>query len=95
MVSLFFVIFLVLTVILVLKSMKESRIEEGTWERFRFYYTLSVILGIVTAIFFIWTFILISTLEAKRATDNEIPMYEERCVTTEERIDTGEKLPEV
>lgn len=86
MVSLFFIIFLALTVFFVVRSIKEAN------ENVCFgYFIVAIIAGIVSIIFLIWVFILINRVGTGYTIDNKIAMYEEENASIEESINVTVK----
>ena len=88
MVSLVFILFLAILVFFIVKFVKKSEdkyaYRDGTA---RFYFAMVVIFGISTAIFFIWTFVLINTVGTGSTIERKIAMYEEENASIEESID--------
>lgn len=86
MVSLFFIIFLALTVFFVVRCIKEAN------ENVCFgYFIVAIIAGIVSIIFLIWVFILINRVGTGYTIDNKIAMYEEENASIEESINVTVK----
>ena len=87
MVSLFFILFLailVFSIVQFIKYLKEYDCDEGPAG---FYLVMIIVFGILTAIFFIWTFSLINTVVTGSTIERKIAMYEEENASIEESID--------
>ena len=87
MVSLFFILFLtilVFSIVQFIKYLKEYVWYEGPAG---FYLAMIIVFGILTAIFFIWTFSLINTVGTGSTIERKIAMYEEENASIEESID--------
>ena len=87
MVSLFFILFLailVFSIVQFIKYLKEYDYDEGPAG---FYLVMIIVFGILTAIFFIWTFSLINTVVTGSTIERKIAMYEEENASIEESID--------
>ena len=91
MVSLFFIIFLAVTIFFVVKSIKEYKSDNGDEDVFFGYFKVAVIAGIVSIIFLIWVFILICRVGTGYTIDNKIAMYEEENASIEKSIDVTVK----
>ncbi len=95
MVSLFFVMFVVLTVFFSIMKVKEEKKKpkesyshyNDEEEDVSAYLVLARILGIVSVIFFIWVFRLAITVGTGHTIDNKIAMYEEENESIEKSID--------
>lgn len=88
MVSLFFILFLAVFVFFTVKLVKElekgyNRVEDVVI----FNIVMMVIFGIITVIFFIWTFVLINTVGTGSTIERKIAMYQEENSAIEESID--------
>lgn len=91
MVSLFFILFLgvlIFSIVRFVKALEKYDYDEGPAA---FYLTMSIIFGILTVIFFIWTFSLINTVGTGATIDRKITMYEEENAAIEESIDVTVK----
>lgn len=91
MVSLFFIIFLALTVFFVVRCIKEAKSENGDGDVCFGYFIVAIIAGIVSIIFLIWVFILINIVGTGYTIDNKIAMYEEENASIEESINVTVK----
>lgn len=91
MVSLFFIIFLAVTIFFVVKGIKEYESDNGDENVYVGYFVVAVIAGIVSIIFLIWVFILINRVGTGYTIDNKIAMYEEENASIEESIDVTVK----
>ena len=95
MVSLFFVMFVALTVFFSIMKVKEEKKKpkesyshyNDEEEDVSAYLVLARILGIVSVIFFIWVFRLAITVGTGHTIDNKIAMYEEENESIEKSID--------
>lgn len=87
MVSLFFIIFLAVTIFFVVKGIKEYKSDNGYEDVSFGYFAVAVIAGIVSIIFLIWVFVLINRVGTGYTIDNKIAMYEEENASIEESID--------
>lgn len=91
MVSLFFIIFLALTVFFVVRCIKEAKSENGDEDVCTGYLIVAILAGIVSIIFLIWVFTLINRVGTGYTIDNKIAMYEEENASIEESIDVTVK----
>ena len=87
MVSLFFIIFLAVTIFFVEKGIKEYKSDNGDEDVCFGYFAAAVIAGIVSIIFLIGVFVLINRVGTGYTIDNKIAMYEEENASIEESID--------
>ncbi len=83
MVSLFFIIFLAVTIFFFRKSDREK----DNKDVFEWYFSLAIVNGIISFILLIWVFILINKIGTEGVIINKIAMYEEENVEIEESID--------
>lgn len=91
MVSLFFILFLgvfIFSIKRFVKRLEKYDYDEGPTG---FYLIMSIIFGILTVIFFIWTFSLINTVGTGATIERKITMYEEENAAIEESIDVTVK----
>lgn len=91
MVSLFFILFLAVTVFFGVQSIKEWKSDDGDEDLFSFYIIASIVSGIVAIIFFIWVFILINRVGTGYTIDEKIAMYKAENTSIEESIDATVK----
>lgn len=87
MVSLFFIIFLAVTIFFVVKGIKKYKSDNGDEDVGFGYFVAAFIAGVVSVIFLIWVFILINRVGTGYTIDNKIAMYEEENASIEESID--------
>lgn len=86
MVSLFFILFLTVTVFFVVKTIHASNENVAS-----FYSGAASIFGIISIIFFIWVCILINIVGTGYTIDEKIAMYEAENASIEESIDATVK----
>lgn len=84
MVSLFFIIFLAVTIFFVVKGIKKDKSDNGDGG---LSFGVAFIAGIVSMIFLSWVFVLIYKVGTGYTIDNKIAMYEEENASIEESID--------
>ena len=87
MVSLFFIIFLAITIFFVVKGIKEYKSPNGDEDVSSVYFILSIITGIISIFFLIWVFSLINKVGTEYTIDKKISMYKEENTSIEENID--------
>ena len=89
MVSLFFILFLAVLIFFTVKLVKELKKGYGNidGEVATFYIVMMVFFGMLTIMFFIWSFSLINTVGTGATIDRKIAMYEEENSAIEESID--------
>lgn len=86
MVSLFFIIFLAVTIFFVVKLIKECKSDNGDEDVASVYLVIAVIASVVSIIFLIWVFVLIDEVGTGYTIDDKIAMYEEENASIEESI---------
>ncbi len=96
MVSLFFVISLILTILCLIKFAKEEskgseEESKGSYTVLEFYRDLFITFAGISFILLIWILILINRLGTGHIIDDRIAMYEEENASIEESIDTTVK----
>lgn len=91
MVGLFFVIFLLVTIFFVVKSIKEWKSQNRDERVFAFYSVATVISGFVCILFLIWVCILIDRVGTGYIIDSKVALYEEENTLIEQSIDVTVK----
>lgn len=87
MVSLFFILFLAVLIFSIVRFVKLLEKYDCDKGPAGFYLVMIVIFGILSVVFFIWTFSLVNTVATGSTIDRKIAMYEEENTSIEESID--------